>query len=160
MDYLDRRHQTCAYQRTRCCRADLCPGADVLIGGEAAHVLADLRQDRLGASPPQARDPIDHPDGSLKRAHPILDLHAQLCDLLFQVLNKPELVLQQVALVGTKGALQGQLQLRPLPLEAAASQASQLSRMLAPCDQGLEHRTTARAQDVGSDIAELDVGAL
>src|ERR1051326_3277351 len=46
------------------------PGGEVLVGGEAAHVDADLGDDGLCAAPTQAGDGVDVGDGRLKRAHP------------------------------------------------------------------------------------------
>jgi hypothetical protein len=79
----------------------------VLGGGEATHVHPNFSHDRLGAPLAQAPDIVDPLDGHLERAHPLLDLPAELLDLALQELHVLELAAEHGALVVAHRALQG-----------------------------------------------------
>jgi hypothetical protein len=73
---------------------------------EAAHVRADLGQDRLGRPAADARDRLEPHDLGLERAQPCLDLGRYLGDQPVDRVEVPEEGRQQEALVRTNPALE------------------------------------------------------
>lgn len=58
-----------------------------MIGWKAAHVDTDFGQDLPSRAPPNPGQSHDLLDCRLKRAHPLLDLDAELVDLVVEELD-------------------------------------------------------------------------
>jgi hypothetical protein len=142
-------------------RTHPCPRGQVPIGGEAAHIRADLGQYRLRHAPSHSRDRLQSLNCFSERVHPLGDLCAQPFDGLLEKVDVCQLLGEEEALVRSRTSPQGLLQLRDLPSQLPFSQLGHRRSVGRAIDQGLEHLPCRLlAHDVRGDRGELYVGSL
>src|SRR5215210_2018352 len=105
----------CAFSSTLViARTHPCPRGQVPIGGEAAHIRADLGQYRLRCTPPHSRDRLQSLKCFFQRAHPLGNLRTQLFDGLLEKVDVCQLLGNEKALMRSEASPQSPLQLRDL----------------------------------------------
>src|SRR5918995_2207564 len=116
-------------------RTHPCPGGQVLIRGEAAHLGTNLGQYRFRRAPSHSRDRLQSLNCFSERAHPLGNLRAQPFDGLLKEVDVRQLLGNEKALVRSETSPKSLLQLRDLRSQLPSGQLSHLSSVRRALDQ-------------------------
>ena len=150
-------------------RAQPGPGDQMPGGREAAHVAADLGEDRRRREDTDAGDRAQQQDQLAKghlsvlrrRVHaldPSIDLPIDVLDRRIRCIPLCEMQLQQEAVMIGQPPMQSIVEFLGRRLDAAMGQGRQLMRVAHAGDHGLDHPPAADAHDVADHRVESDVG--
>jgi hypothetical protein len=128
--------------------------------GPRAHVGADLRQQNFGGAPLDADDGAQQRQVGGERAQSLDDLGAQARDGPVEVIEVPQQLAQQQAVVGAHPPGQRLHQGRPLRAQPPLRQGGQRAGIGLAGDDAFEHQSPAHPEHIGDDGRELDICVL
>jgi hypothetical protein len=131
------------------------PAGEVALGGEAAHVGADLGQHGLGGAPLHARDRAEQFDRARERGELGLDLVGKQLDLLVEEVEVGKDRGHDQRMLGVEAADQRLALRRDLLAQLALRQLGQHVRVGGAGDERVQHRPAGGAEDVAGDAVEL-----
>jgi len=117
----------------------------MVVGGEAAHVDADLGKNALGAEGVEARDGLHHLDGLAKGVEIALHLLVDPRNRSIKGVDLVEMELEQEAVMSGQAAPQRLAKLLWRRLDPPVRQGGQDGRLGLAGDHRLDHRPTAEA---------------
>ena len=128
------------------------------LGGEAAHVGADLGDDDARAQVADPRDGGQQPDRDAKGFDVVVHLLVDPGDGGVQGIDLLEMQAQQKAMMPRHPATQRFAQHLGRCLDPPVGERRQSIGIGLAADQGLDHRPAGQADDIGDHRIELDVG--
>jgi hypothetical protein len=139
-------------------RAKASPGDEVPVGLEAAHIDADLSDERRYTDLTQARDPYQSVDDVAKGLHRLLDFVVELLDRSLDGLDQVQVHAKETALLSGQSAMQRLYQPLALDAQARVSEIGQPLRIALAPNQSLDDGATAHAKHIRDRPCEFESG--